>query len=135
MQRGVRLSVVVSQDTGIDDFVEAVWKGGEVLIDDGEIFKKALGGETYKNRWLLNPMVIRRIFQVAGLGTRTDDLNEKSNMLGGAMIVSKDGIHFAQAETSSFVYPSADTLLQALDAAKISCSPRATPSTAEATAT
>ena len=74
-----------------------------------------LGGEKYKNRWLLSPDVIRRMFTVTGFGSQMDDLNDKSTMLGGAMIVSKQGVVFAEAETSGFTYPSAAKLLEALE--------------------
>lgn len=119
---------MTSQTIGIEDFQTAVWHDGEVLVDEGETFKKALGGEEYKNRWLLSPAVIRRIIQATGFGSQMDDLNDKSKMLGGAMLVSKKGVLFAEAETSSFAYPSAKKLLDALDAG-VSC----TPSTADAT--
>lgn len=121
---------MTSQPTSIDDFMAAVWKDGEVVIDEEEVFKKALGGQVYKNRWLLAPSVIRRIFATAGFGTKTDDLNEKSKMLGGAMIVNKQGVLFAEAETSGFTYPSADTLLAALTKPPEA---QCTPSTTDAT--
>ena len=128
LNRGVRVCVVTSQPTGIDEFKEAVWQGGEVLLDEGETFKKALGGQAYKNRWLLRPTVIRRILKVISLfGTNVGDLNEKSSMLGGAMIVNKAGVLFAEAETSGFIYPSAETLLHTLDPAAVSCTAQAMP--------
>jgi len=131
-QRGVRLTVVTSQPAGIEEFKTAVWPTDEILVDEDETFKKALGGEKYKNRWLLSPAVIARIFKVKGFGSQFDDLNDKSTMLGGAMIVNGEGVIFAEAETSGFVYPSAAELLSALDsrAPTLSC----TPSTTEATA-
>ena len=122
------MSAVTSQPAGIDEFKEAVWQGGEVLLDESETFKKALGGQMYKNHWLLSPAVIRRIFQVQDrFGIQTSDLNKKSNLLGGVMIVNKDGVLFAEAETSGFIYPSADTLLRALDPAA-SCTAKVVPS-------
>ena len=126
----MRLAVVTSQSVGIDEFKEAVWPSDDVLLDEDEVFKKALGGQTYKNRWLLNPAVIARIFKVRSFGAQVDDLNDKSTMLGGAMIVTKEGVAYAEAETSSFVYPSASELLAALDS---SSSVACTPSTSDAT--
>jgi len=109
--------VVTSQPLGIPEFVSSVWQDGEVFVDEAETFKKALGGQKYKNRWLLSPAVIRRIFASMGFGSFTGDLNEKSTMLGGAMIVGRQGVLFSQTETSGFVYPKADVLLAALDSA------------------
>lgn len=128
-KRGVSLYVVTSQTAGIDDFKEAVWAGGDVLLDEGEVFKLALGGKKYQNRWLMTLSVIRRITASASLGAKFDDLNEKSAMLGGAILVNKDGVIFAEAETSGFVYPTAATLLSTLDGSN-SCE-KATPATAD----
>ena len=36
--------VVSAQATGAEDFIEAVWQGGELFVDEDEAFKKALGG-------------------------------------------------------------------------------------------
>jgi len=94
-----------------------VWPTDEVLLDEDETFKKALGGQKYKNRWLLSPQVIARIIRVLRYGSKVDDLNEKSKMLGGVMIVNQAGLVFAEAETPKFLYPSARALLRALDSA------------------
>ena len=126
----MKLAVVTSQLTGVEEFKAAVWPSDDILLDEEETFKKALGGQTYKNRWLLNPAVIARLFKAKGFGSQMDDLNDKSTMLGGAMIATKDGVLFAEAETSGFVYPSASELLAALDA---SSSVDCTPSTLDAT--
>jgi len=111
----VRLIAVASQSVGVEEFKDAVWPTDEVLLDEDETLKKALGGQKYKNRWLLSPRVIARIFRVLRYGSKVDDLNEKSKTLGGVMIVNQAGIIFAEAETSKFVYPSAKALLRALD--------------------
>ena len=62
-----------------------------------------------------------------------DDLNAKSNMLGGVVVMSKEGVVYAEAESSSFAYPTADAVLSALREASRPSSdqPACTPSQAE----
>ena len=79
--------VVSAQATGAEDFIEAVWQGGELFVDEDEAFKKALGGLPYKNRWLFKPSVLARLGSVVGNGRDFSDLNDKSQMLGGTMVV------------------------------------------------
>lgn len=124
--------MVAAQDTGAEDFLSAVWPGGELLIDEDESFKKALGGTQYRNSWLLKPSVILRIAGVKRFGTSMDDLNAKSNMLGGVVVMGKDGVVYAEAESTSFAMPKADAILSALRAASSSSSePACTPAQAE----
>ena len=67
--------------------------------------KKALGGRAYKNYWLLRPSVVRHLVSYASrFGTGTSDvLHEKTNLLGGTLVLSKEGkvVHEFR-ETSSF---------------------------------
>ena len=55
--------------------------------------KKALGGRAYKNYWLLRPSVVRHLVSYASrFGTGTSDvLHEKTNLLGGTLVLSKEG--------------------------------------------
>lgn len=117
-----------SQTIGADDFLASAWPDGELLIDEEETLKKALGGQQYKNSWLLKPSVILRIAGVRKFGSAMDDLNDKSNMLGGVIVVGKEGVLYAEAESSSFSYPAADDVLAALRA-----SPSRAPTSCEAT--
>ena len=62
---GVRVAIVSGTDMGAKEFVEAVWKEGELFIDDDEAFKRALGGEKYKNWWILKPWVLSQMRSLA----------------------------------------------------------------------
>ena len=78
----------------------------------------ALGGRAYKNSWLLKPSVILRIAGTRRFGASMGDLNAKSSMLGGVVVMSSGGeVVYAEAESSSFAMPSADSVLSALRAA------------------
>ena len=79
--------------------------------------KKALGGRAYKNYWLLRPSVVRHLVSYAsrfGAGT-SDMLHEKTNLLGGTLVLSKEGkvVHEFR-ETSSFYQGEASDLLAAV---------------------
>ena len=80
--------------------------------------KKALGGRAYKNYWLLRPSVMRHALSYVGrFGTGTSDLlHEKTNLLGGTLVLSKEGkvVHEFQ-ETSSFYQGDAADLLAAVN--------------------
>jgi len=110
---------------GAEDFISSVWTGGAVLIDEEESFKKALhGGQQYKNSWLLKPSVLLRIMGVKKFGSAMNDLTDKTNMLGGVILMGKDGVLHAETETTRFAYPAAETLLSALKASSgIACTP------------
>lgn len=84
------------------------------------MLKKALGGQVYKNSWLLKPSVLLRIAGAKKFGAQMNDLNDKSNMLGGVIVVGKDGVVYAEAESSSFTYPTAESVLAALPASPTS---------------
>ena len=55
---GASLVVVVSQDVGQQAFALTAWKNGEVYIDGGERFKKAMGARVVSNSSALNPSVL-----------------------------------------------------------------------------
>ena len=109
--------VVSAQATGAEDFIEAVWQGGELFVDEDEAFKKALGGLPYKNRWLFKPSVLARLGSVVGNGRDFSDLNDKSQMLGGTMVVDRSGVLFAKPESESFAHAEVDEVLEAMRAA------------------
>ena len=90
---GARLTVVSGTDIGASEFMEQVWKGGELYVDDAEKVKHALGGRAYKNYWLLRPSVMRHLLGYVGrFGSGTSDLlHEKTNLLGGTLVLSKEG--------------------------------------------
>jgi hypothetical protein len=115
---GARLTIVAGTDVGAPEFMEEVWQGGELWVDDEEKVKKALGGRAYKNYWLLRPSVMRHALSYVGrFGTGTSDLlHEKTNLLGGTLVLSKEGkvVHEFQ-ETSSFYQGEAADLLAAVN--------------------
>ena len=90
---GARLTVVASTDVGAPEFMEEVWKGGELFIEEAETIKQALGGGAVKNYWLLRPSVLRHLASNVGrFGSGTSDvLHEKTKLLGGTLVLSKEG--------------------------------------------
>ena len=115
--------VVSAQATGAEDFIEAVWQGGELFVDEDEAFKKALGGLPYKNRWLFKPSVLARLGSVVGNGRDFSDLNDKSQMLGGTMVVDRSGVLFANPESESFAHAEVDEVLEAMRAGNVAATP------------
>ena len=115
--------VVSAQATGAEDFIEAVWQGGELFVDEDEAFKKALGGLPYKNRWLFKPSVLARLGSVVGNGRDFSDLNDKSQMLGGTMVVDRSGVLFAKPESESFAHAEVDEVLEAMRAGNVAPTP------------
>ena len=115
--------VVSAQATGAEDFIEAVWQGGELFVDEDEAFKKALGGLPYKNRWLFKPSVLTRLGSVVGNGRDFSDLNDKSQMLGGTMVVDRSGVLFAKPESESFAHAEVDEVLAAMRAGAVAPTP------------
>ena len=125
--------MVSGTDIGSQDFLDAVWKGGELYIDDDEIFKRALGGEKYKNRWLLKPSVLKNLVgYTKANGQATNDLSsEKTQMLGGTMVFSAKGeLLHEYHESSSFDNGSGQALLEVVQGK----TPATTPTQAEACA-
>lgn len=116
----MRLTVVTGTEVGAQDFIDNVWKGGEVLLDEEEVFKRALGGEVYKNRWLLKPSVLRNAKSFSSQnGFNFEDLKgpaaEKTQMLGGTLVISKEGeVLHEFRETKEFHNGDAQDLLNAV---------------------
>lgn len=125
--------MVSGTDIGSQEFLDAVWKGGELYIDDDELFKRALGGEKYKNRWLLKPSVLRNLaaFTRSNGALMNDVSSEKTQMLGGTMVFNAKGeLLHEYRETSSFDNGSGQALLDAV----LGKAPGSTPTQAEACA-
>jgi len=125
--------VVSAVDTGAQEFLDAVWPGGELWIDEEEAFKKALGGTAYRTWWLLKPSVLRRMLSVAkahGTGTAyTTD--PKTALLGGTFVVKGGEVVFVHHETSAFENGSARDILAAVTGTPVADLP-STPSQTEA---
>ena len=92
-------------------------------VDEDEAFKKALGGLPYKNRWLFKPSVLARLGSVVGNGRDFSDLNDKSQMLGGTMVVDRSGVLFAKPESESFAHAEVDEVLEAMRAGNVAPTP------------
>lgn len=101
---GTKLTVVSAVETGAQDFLDNVWPGGALYIDEEESVKKALGGTPYKMWWLLKPSVLRVASSFAKrFGFASDDLTDKKTQLtGGVFVVKKGEVAFVHRETSTF---------------------------------
>lgn len=82
-----------------------------MYIDDENGFKQALGGVSFSNFWLMKPSVIARIIRARVLGSSMDDLNDKTSILGGTIVVKNSQVVFHQREGSSFNYANPDDFL------------------------
>jgi hypothetical protein len=110
---GARLIVIVSQEQGAEAFSLVSWKGGEVYIDEAERFKHRLGSRLSDHAHLLEPKVMYSAVEAAiAYGASFDDINNKSSLLGGELVVTRDqGIVFEYRETARFAHANVDTLL------------------------
>ena len=115
-EAGARLAVVTSQDKGAQEFVDAVWKGGAIYIDDDEAFKRALGSRSYKYWWLLRPTVVKKIISYVGsFGQNTvDSMDAKTQLLGGVFIVKNGEVIYTHRETPTFDNGNAKEMLAAV---------------------
>lgn len=113
---GARLTIVSAIDTGADAFMEAVWPNGELYIDEAEAFKDALGGQGYKNIWLLKPSVLKDVVSFARrFGTSTSDItDEKTQKLGGVFVVVNKEVVYVHRETERFDNGDANDVLKAV---------------------
>ena len=127
---GVRVAIVSGTDLGAKEFVEAVWKEGELFVDEEEVFKRALGGEKYKNWWILKPWVLSQMRSLARSGGAefNDVSHEKTQLLGGTLIIKGGNVIHEYHETRSFDNGNARDLLNAV----LGKSTPATPLQAEA---
>jgi len=99
--------VLTSLDTGVQEFIDAVWPGGEVWVDEEEAFKKAIhggSGASVRNMWLLKPWVLKNVVSYArSFGSSTDDVSDaKTKLLGGTFVVKNGEVVYTHRETSSF---------------------------------
>ena len=111
------MTIVAGTDIGVEDFLENAWKGGEFFVDEEESVKRSLGGRAYKNWWLLRPSVARHLASyMRQFGhSEADLMHEKTTMLGGTLVLSKDGeVLHEYRETSTFDNGSAADLLKAV---------------------
>lgn len=113
---GARLAIVSSIDTGAQEFIDTVWKDGDIYIDEAEAFKLAIGGgEKYKNFWLLKPSVLLSLRKVLTHGSSTADVTDKKTQLLGGTFVVKDGeVVYSFKETAAFHNGDARELLAAV---------------------
>ena len=114
----MRLAVVTGSLVGAEDFVGAVWPGGEDYVGEAEAFKRMIhgaGGGKYKGWWLLRPSVIRHVVRYGTrFGHNEADISEKGNqMLGGTAIVEGGRVTYSFKETAKFDNGSAADILEA----------------------
>lgn len=88
-----------------------MWSEDEIYIDDENSFKQALGGKAYRNVWLMKPSVIAAIVRARILGMSQVDLNSKTSILGGTIVVKDGQVVFEQREGSSFNYADPEDIL------------------------
>jgi len=126
-EAGVKMAVVSAIDTGAQDFLDTVWTGGDLYIDSEMAFKKALsGGREYSNIWLLRPSVLFNAVRFSrSQGSQTNDLTDpKTKLLGGALVVSKEGkVLYQSSEGSNFSPGSAADILSAVTGKKVEATP------------
>lgn len=123
--------MVTATDIGAQDFIDAVWPGGDVYIDEAEAFKLALGSATYRTWWLLRPAVVKDILSFSRrFGFSSADVSDKkTQLLGGTLVIKNGEVVYTHRETTTFDNGSVDSLLAAV---KSACS--STPSQREAIA-
>lgn len=144
---GVRLVVIAPGTTGVQAFIDAVWEGGEVFVDDGAEFKKAMwegdkGGGKLSNFWLAKPTVIAKMLKVAKLyGHEENDIKlPTAPLLGGELLLGRrattgdNGVLFEFHENSEFGHASVETLLTQARKAMAATAAPAPPSPAAANA-
>eukprot|EP00961_Rhodomonas_salina_P060204 808273-Rhodomonas_salina.1 len=118
---------------------EDIWKGEALYIDESNGLRSAMGDESYKNHWLINPTVLAKYFmgkvakvpsprsshlaasllaaQLTWRGRGQDggfgDLTEKTKQMGGELVVGQGGIEWQRREDQVFGHSSVDDLLAA----------------------
>lgn len=116
----MRLVVVTGalHSAGAQQFIDDVWKGGEVYLDASEAFKHMLhpGGGTYSALAILRPSVIRHVVRYAKrFGHGESDIKDKGNqMLGGTVVVEGGKTIYQFRETKKFENGSAQAVLDAV---------------------
>ena len=118
---GVRVVIVADQDEGAQAFLDVVTGGAdgaeaELYIDDGALFKAAMGGRQVSNWWLLKPSVAMRVLSLARLfGNDSGDINRKASVMGGEILVGAgdSGVLAEWPENSKFGHASLEELLDA----------------------
>jgi len=110
------LAVVSAIDTGAQDFLDSVWPGGALYLDEEESFKKALGGPAASLWWLLKPSFLSKARSyVKRFGLATDDVSDKKTQtMGGTFVVKNKQVVYVHQETTSFDNGDARELLAAV---------------------
>jgi hypothetical protein len=110
------LTIVSAQDKGAQEFIDAVWPGGELYTDEAEAFKDALGGKPYKTWWLLKPWVAKDVLSFTKrFGQSSSDvLDKKTQKLGGTIVFKEGKVVHVHRETATFDNGSAKELLAAV---------------------
>ena len=132
------MAIVSAIETDAQDFLDKVWIGGDLFIDEEETFKKALGGGAYRNWWLLKPSVLRHLTSYArNFGFQSNDVSDKKTQtLGGTFVVKNGEVVYVHKETSTFDNGDARAMLAAVTGKDINDLPTvaSAPATEEACA-
>lgn len=119
--------MVSASDLGADDFKSAVWKDGDLYIDDEQSFKKALGERSVSVWRALLPSAIARALRIlrTGVGQSTADVSDsKTKLLGGTFVVKGGQVVFTHYETANFDNGEAREVLAAVLGKKAADLPR-----------
>lgn len=117
---GVGLVVVSAQAAGAQEFMDTVWRGGDLYVDPEQTFKKALGAVKTKNWWILKPSVLKQVFGLSKkYGHAENDINKLSEMQGGMFVIKSgdQGVHWKGQENSEFGLPAAEAVFEAAQGA------------------
>lgn len=108
--------VVSAAETGAKEFIDAVWKNGELYVDEREAFKYALGTSEVRSWWVLKPSVLRHVLSYsASYGTANTDIKDpKTRLLGGTFVVRNGEVVHVHRETASFDNGDASEVLAAV---------------------
>lgn len=110
---GVKLVAVASDQADASDFAENVWKGEELYFDATQNMKVAMGEHKVNNWRVLQPTVLfRAIGSAFSVGSKSSDINERTNLRGGELIVHNGAIVYERPEGRNFDHASPDILLE-----------------------
>mmetsp|Transcript_33909 Transcript_33909/g.80790 ORF Transcript_33909/g.80790 Transcript_33909/m.80790 type:complete len:244 (-) Transcript_33909:142-873(-) len=114
---GVSLIAISNQSIYAEDFIHEVWSGLPLYIDEDDRFRDVMGAPVFRGIWLCKPAVLKKIMGgcCGGLpkGGGTQDVNKKSERVGGDLVVTSHGIVFERNEDSTFNHTEPLTLLKA----------------------
>jgi len=106
--RDVRIVVISSQKENWEDFLTVCFFDNNftdvsLYIDAEEKIKKEVfGGKPWKPIWLLKLSVLRSMMVYKDVPRKSNDMTDKTNLLGGEIIVRDKNVNFARREGRDF---------------------------------